>query len=87
MTECHDLDHISEHYMSVDVHRRMLGRIADVTRSRRPRWLDVTDIIDIADDADVSDVPPQELADFRAVYLPRLSPLTETARTNSVSTS
>ena len=49
--------------------RRMVGRIADVTRSRRPRWLDNTDIIDIADEADTSAVPPNELDSFRAIDL------------------
>lgn len=47
--------------------RRMLGRIADVTHSRRPRWLENSDIIDIADDADTSAVPPNELESFRAI--------------------
>lgn len=49
--------------------RRMLGRIADVTHSRRPRWLENSDIIDIADDADTSAVPPNELESFRAIDL------------------
>ena len=49
--------------------RRMVGRIADVTRSRRPRWLDNTDIIDIADEADTGNVPPNELDSFRAIDL------------------
>ena len=49
--------------------RRMVGRIADVTQSRRPRWLDNTDIIDISDDADTTDVPPNELQSFRAIDL------------------
>ena len=49
--------------------RRMVGRIADVTQSRRPRWLDNTDIIDISDDADTTDVPPNELESFRAIDL------------------
>ena len=49
--------------------RRMVGRIADVTNSRRPRWLDNTDIIDIADEADTSAVPPNELDSFRAIDL------------------
>ena len=49
--------------------RRMVGRIADVTRSRRPRWLDNTDIIDIADEADTGNVPPNELESFRAIDL------------------
>ena len=49
--------------------RRMVGRIADVTHSRRPRWLDNTDIIDIADEADTSAVPPNELDSFRAIDL------------------
>ena len=49
--------------------RRMVGRIADVTQSRRPRWLDNTDIIDISDDADTADVPPNELESFRAIDL------------------
>ena len=49
--------------------RRMVGRIADVTQSRRPRWLENTDIIDISDDADTADVPPNELESFRAIDL------------------
>ena len=49
--------------------RRMVGRIADVTQSRRPRWLDNTDIIDISDDADTTGVPPNELESFRAIDL------------------
>ena len=49
--------------------RRMVGLIAQVTRSRRPRWLQDTDIIDIADDADTSAVPPNELESFRAIDL------------------
>lgn len=49
--------------------RRMVGRIADVTQSRRPRWMENTDIIDISDDADTSDVPPNELESFRAIDL------------------
>ena len=49
--------------------RRMVGRIADVTNSRRPRWLDNTDIIDIADEADTSAVPTNELDSFRAIDL------------------
>ena len=49
--------------------RRMVGRIADVTQSRRPRWLENTDIIDISDDADTTDVPPNELESFRAIDL------------------
>ena len=49
--------------------RRMLGRITEVTHSRRPRWLDDSDIIDIADDADTSAVPPNELQSFRAIDL------------------
>ena len=49
--------------------RRMLGRITEVTNSRRPRWLKDSDIIDIADDADTSSVPPNELESFRAIDL------------------
>lgn len=49
--------------------RRMVGRIADVTQSRRPRWMENTEIIDISDDADTSDVPPNELESFRAIDL------------------
>ena len=48
---------------------RMVGRIADVTQSRRPRWMENTEIIDISDDADTSDVPPNELESFRAIDL------------------
>ena len=49
--------------------RRMLGRITEVTNSRRPRWLEDSDLIDIADDADTSAVPPNELESFRAIDL------------------
>lgn len=49
--------------------RRMLGRITEVTNSRRPRWLEDSDLIDIADDADTSTVPPNELESFRAIDL------------------
>ena len=49
--------------------RRMIGKIADVTQCRRPRWLDEHEIIDIADDADTNDVPANELESFRAIDL------------------
>ena len=49
--------------------RRMVGKIAEVTQSRRPRWLADTDIIDIADDADTANVPYNELESFRAIDL------------------
>ena len=49
--------------------RRMVGKIAEVTNCRRPRWLEETEIIDIADDADTADVPPNELESFRAIDL------------------
>ena len=49
--------------------RRMIGRIADVTQCRRPRWLDEHEIIDLSDDADTSDVPANELESFRAIDL------------------
>ena len=49
--------------------RRMIGRIADVTQCRRPRWLDEHEIIDLSDDADTSGVPPNELESFRAIDL------------------
>ena len=49
--------------------RRMIGKIADVTQCRRPRWLDEHEIIDIADDADTSEVPANELESFRAIDL------------------
>ncbi len=49
--------------------RRMIGRIADVTQCRRPRWLEEHEIIDLADDADTSGVPPNELESFRAIDL------------------
>ena len=51
------------------VARRMIGRIADVTQCRRPRWLEEHEIIDLADDADTSGVPANELESFRAVDL------------------
>ena len=51
------------------VARRMIGRIADVTQCRRPRWLDEHEIIDLSDDADTSSVPANELESFRAVDL------------------
>ncbi len=47
----------------------MVGKIAEVTQSRRPRWLADTDIIDIADDADTANVPYNELESFRAIDL------------------
>ena len=47
--------------------RRMVGKIAEVTNSRRPRWMENIEIIDIADDADTSQVPPNELQSFRAI--------------------
>lgn len=49
--------------------RRMVGKIAEVTNSRRPRWLEITEIIDIADDADTAEVPLNELESFRAIDL------------------
>lgn len=49
--------------------RRMIGKIADVTQCRRPRWLEEHEIIDIADDADTNDVPDNELESFRAIDL------------------
>ena len=49
--------------------RRMIGKIADVTQCRRPRWLDEHEIIDLADDADTSGVPANELESFRAIDL------------------
>ena len=49
--------------------RRMTGRIANITQSRRPRWLESTDIVDIADDADTNAVPPNELDSFRDIDL------------------
>ena len=48
---------------------RMLGKIAEVTNSRRPRWMEDVEIIDIADDADTSRMPPNELQSFRAIDL------------------
>ena len=51
------------------VARRMIGRIADVTQCRRPRWLEEHEIIDIADDADTSSVPDNEMESFRAIDL------------------
>ena len=48
---------------------RMIGRIANVTQSRRPRWLESTDIIDIADDADTDGIPANELESFRDIDL------------------
>ena len=47
----------------------MVGKIAEVTNCRRPRWVEATEIIDIADDADTTDVPPNELESFRAIDL------------------
>ena len=49
--------------------RRMIGKIADVTQCRRPRWLDEHEIIDLSDDADTSGVPANELESFRAIDL------------------
>ena len=49
--------------------RRMVGKISEVTQSRRPRWLADTEIIDIADDADTANVPYNELESFRAIDL------------------
>ena len=48
------------------VARRMTGRIADVTQSRRPRWLESTDI---AADADTDGIPANELESFRDIDL------------------
>ena len=49
--------------------RRMMGKIAEVTNSRRPRWLEEAEFVDISDDADTTDVPPNELESFRAIDL------------------
>ncbi len=49
--------------------RRMIGKIADVTQTRRPRWLEDYQIIDIADDADTADMSAGALEDFRAIDL------------------
>ena len=49
--------------------RRMTGRIAKITQSRRPRWLEPTDIVDIADDADTDGIPANELDSFRDIDL------------------
>lgn len=46
--------------------RRMAGRIADVTQSRRPRWLESTDMVDIAD---TDGIPANELESFRSIDL------------------
>ena len=56
-------------HITPTVARRMIGRIADVTQCRRPRWLEEHEIIDIADDADTGDVPDNELESFRAIDL------------------
>ncbi len=56
-------------HITPTVARRMIGRIADVTQCRRPRWLADHEIIDIADDADTSGVPDNELESFRAIDL------------------
>ena len=56
-------------HITPTIARRMLGRIADVTQCRRPRWLEEHAIIDIADDADTGDVPDNELESFRAIDL------------------
>ena len=49
--------------------RRMIGKIADVTQTRRPRWLADYEIIDIADDADTGNMSADTLEDFRAIDL------------------
>ena len=49
--------------------RRMVGKIAEVTNCRRPRWVEATEIIDIADEADTTEVPPNEVESFRAIDL------------------
>ena len=49
--------------------RRMIGKIADVTQTRRPRWLEDYKIIDIADDADTSNMSANALENFRAIDL------------------
>ena len=49
--------------------RRMIGKIADVTQTRRPRWLEDYKIIDIADDADTGNMSADALEDFRAIDL------------------
>ena len=49
--------------------RRMTGRIAKITQSRRPRWLESADIVDIADDADTDGIPANELDSFRDIDL------------------
>ena len=49
--------------------RHMIGKIADVTQTRRPRWLEDYKIIDIADDADTGNMSADALEDFRAIDL------------------
>ena len=56
-------------HITPTIARRMLGKIADVTQCRRPRWLEEHEIIDIADDADTGEVPDNELESFRAIDL------------------
>ena len=56
-------------HITPTIARRMIGKIADVTQCRRPRWLEEHEIIDIADDADTSRVPDNELESFRAIDL------------------
>ena len=56
-------------HITPTVARRMLGKIADVTQCRRPRWLEEHEIIDISDDADTRGVPDNELESFRAIDL------------------
>ncbi len=56
-------------HITPTIARRMIGRIADVTQCRRPRWLEEHEIIDIADDADTDGVPDNELESFRAIDL------------------
>ena len=56
-------------HITPTVARRMLGKIADVTQCRRPRWLEEHEIIDISDDADTRCVPDNELESFRAIDL------------------
>ena len=49
--------------------RRMIGKVAEVTQTRRPRWMADYEIIDIADDADTGSLSADELEDFRAIDL------------------
>lgn len=56
-------------HITPTIARRMLGKIAEVTQCRRPRWLEEHEIIDISDDADTGGVPDNELESFRAIDL------------------